>query len=180
LRELLPELVQLGPNDHPAIGLAAIVFIITMMVVFCPVKGHQSIYFRDDRPFEFSACIQFIDKLFRSGFLFIIAVKDNGTVLLTEVVALLVERGGIMYVEKYIKQVAIANDGRVILNFIHFGMARCSAADLLIGWFFDITPRVARRHLEDAFQPGKDGLSAPETAAAQYRHFDSISHVHRV
>ena len=130
---------------------------------------------RLNSPPDFNSC----NKAFGLDFLFIIGVQDYGTVLLTEVVALPVERGWIMDMEKDVKKIGIADDGWVIFNFIHFRMACCPTADLLIGWFVNVAPRVARRHLEDTFQPGKDGLGAPETAAAQNRRFDSISHVHR-
>jgi hypothetical protein len=54
-----------------------------------------------------------------------------------------------MDMEKDVKKIVIADDGWVIFNSIHFRMPCCPTADLLVGRFVNVAPRVAGRYLED-------------------------------
>ena len=96
---------------------------------------------------------------------------DRRAVLRTDVVALGIQRGGIVNDEKHFKQIGVADDSRIEGDAHHFGMAGVAAADVFIGRIGEMSAAVAGFDGFNAGQTVKYRFQAPETAPAQRSHF---------
>ena len=63
-----------------------------------------------------------------------------------------------------IQQLVVSYFGRVKFDSNHFGMAGVAAANLLVGWVFDMTTLIAGHHRFDPVNAQEYGVATPETA----------------
>ena len=101
----------------------------------------------------------------------IVMAEDDAAVLRPDVVALAVLRRWIVDGKEYPQQIGVGNVVRVEGDPHHFGMPRAAGANLLVARVRHVPAGIARNHAADTTQPEKDGLQAPEAAAAQGRQF---------
>ena len=88
-----------------------------------------------------------------------------------EVIALGVERRRVMNDKKHVEQVGITQHRRIESDPYDLGMTGVAAAYVLVSRIGEMAAAVAGFDGIDAGQSVKHRLEAPETAAAQRRHF---------
>src|ERR1700758_3586455 len=99
------------------------------MVALGYVEGLSRFDCGHNRLREGMAGVQFGDRLFGFAFLLFVGEEDDGAVLSANVVSLPIQSCGVMHGEENIQQVAITDDGGVILYAHDLDMARVSSAD---------------------------------------------------
>src|SRR5262249_3464998 len=109
---------------------------------------------------------------FRDSLLFVIRIKNRGTVLPTNVISLPIELSGIMRDgEMNFQQLTERRLARVVTDFDSLGMIRFAAADrAIVGGLCRISC-VAAAHRDDSTQLLEDSLNAPEAAAGEHGAF---------
>src|SRR5690606_27574022 len=113
----------------------------------------------------------FRDHLLGGFFLLGRMVINDGAVLSTDIVALPVQRGGIVNGEEYFQDFAVADHRRIIGQPYHLCMPGLAFADLRIGWIRDLPAGITRLHLHYPFQFLVNRFQAPEASATQSRNF---------
>lgn len=104
---------------------------------------------------------------FGEGFFLVVVVEDDGAILCTAIIALLIQSGGIVGGPEEIDNFLVADFGGIVVDLNDLGVAGGLGADFLIGRVFLMTacesaddPGDAVLHLELRF-------GTPETTAAQ-------------
>src|SRR5690349_5864094 len=99
-------------------------------------------------------------------------VEDDRPILGSHVVALAVQRGGVVDVEENSQKVRVAQSLRVESNTNDFRVARVPRANVLVGRV-DLGPAgVARLDRDDAFQLLENRLGAPKASTSERRLLD--------
>ncbi len=92
---------------------------------------------------------------------------DRAAILRADIVALPVQRGGIVHGEEHAQQVFVGDDVRIERHLHHLGMPGVAGADLLVGRVRDLPAGESRGHARHPAQFQEHRLQAPEAAAAQ-------------
>ena len=93
--------------------------------------------------------------------------KDGRAVLRAGVVALPVERRGVMNGEESREQCLKIDDSRVKLDLYHFGVSAGTAAHRLVSRLRTLSAHVAWQHRNDAGQLFECGFSTPKATTRQ-------------
>jgi len=93
--------------------------------------------------------------------------EDGGAILGADIIALAVQRRGVMGCKENVEQVRIADDRRVIADADRFGMAGRARADLFIGRVGDRPADITALDALDALEVLIDSFRAPESAPGQ-------------
>jgi len=147
---------------------------VILVVILGRVKGDCRRQLRDDGRIPHAGHLG--QHLARHAFLLGRLVKDDGTELRTDIVALAIQGGGIVQREKYFQQVVVSDDGGIEFQAHHFRVARIARAYLFIRGIGQAAARVAGRDAHHAAHLCIHGSEAPETATAEYRHFRLLMH----
>jgi len=125
------------------------------MISLSRVESRKRLQRRRDRARPAPGFIDHIDHLLGRRLLFVIGVKNRRSVLRADVVALAVERGRIMQLEKQVEQFLERHFGRIVIDAHGFGVAGASGFHVLIGRIVELAAGVAdlgvehARHLPD-------------------------------
>ena len=93
-------------------------------------------------------------------------VEDDGAVPVTDVVALAVERRGIVHDEEDLQDVVERDDSRVVGQLDDFGMSSCACVDLRASRVLCMSAGIAGRDCFDAFYLAVECIEAPVAATA--------------
>ena len=111
-------------------------------------------------------------------FLLLVAIQNDGAIRRAFVRALTVQRRRVVRLPENFQQLVVGNLRGIKFNLRHLGMAGRLGADFLIGRIFRGAAGESARDGNDAGQPFKNGLHAPEAAAAEVGDFSFVC-VHR-
>ncbi len=101
---------------HPAL------FQILLVVFLCPVEGACGDDLRYNRTGEPRLLLP--QGSFRFGFLHIRVIKDRGTVLGSDIGALLIQRGGVVVAPENFQELCVGDQGRVKGEVYHLRVSR--------------------------------------------------------
>ena len=102
--------------------------------------------------------------------------KDAAAILRSNIMALPVERGGIMRSPKHLQQLVKTDNFRVKSDLNRLRMTRGAFSDVVIGGIFNRSPNITGNNLLDPLDALKDGLRAPETSGGQSGGLLNFSH----
>lgn len=177
LRKLLPKFGYLRADQIGAIRLGRISDKIFLMIVFGDKKGGGGYNLGDDRPVEYLVLGQRLNRGLGRGLLLRRMVKNCGTILGADIIALAIEGGRVMDAEKDFQKFSIGNDGGIKCQVNDFGMSGGAAADRFICRMCDAASHVSgfdRLHAVDLVE---HRFQAPEAASGQRRRFLRRWHV---
>jgi hypothetical protein len=137
------------------------------MILFRPPEPWRRLDLRHDWPIETSALFQLVFRGFGGRFLLRRMVKDHGTILLSNIGALPIQRRRIVIRPKNIKQLVVTDLRWIEFHFHHFGVAGFVRANIFIGWIILRSARVPSRCRDNAVQFSKCLFHTPETACAK-------------
>src|SRR5581483_1595468 len=170
-RPLLPELRHLRRNHELAIRLLGITLEVLLVIALGQVELRRRRDLGHDRRRKRLVGGEFADELLGLLLLRPGVVEDRGAVLRADVVALAVGRGGIVDGEKYLQQLAIRDDRRIVGDAHHLGVACVALAHARVSRVRRISARVARLDADHALESVVYRFQAPETAACERRNF---------
>src|SRR5690606_25700933 len=101
-------------------------------------------------------------------------VKNNRTVLGSNIISLSVELGRIVKEKEDFHQLFIGNNFGIIGDLYYFGMSGFAGADCFISWIVNCTAGISRHRFMYAFQHVKTTFNTPETSTAKYNIFKII------
>lgn len=101
-------------------------------------------------------------------------VKDDGAILCAGVVALAVQRRGIMRLPKRFDDFLVGSFRGIELDLDDFRVAGITLADLFVGRVFGVAACVTAGDGFDAGQHLEERFSTPEAAAAEGREFSRV------
>ena len=142
-------------------------FKVTLMIFFGPPKPWRRLDLRHDWPIETSALFQLVFRGFGRRFLLRRMVKDHGTILLSDIGTLPIQRRRIVVRPENIKQLVVTNLRWIEFHFHHFGVAGFVRANIFIGWIILRSARVPNRCRDHAFQISEGFFHTPETTCAK-------------
>ena len=137
------------------------------MIFFGPPKAWRRLDLRHDWPIETFALFQFVFRGFGRRFLLRRMVKDHGTILLSDIGTLPIQRRRIVVRPKNIKQLVVPNLRWIEFHFHYFGVAGFVRANIFIGWIILRSARVPNRCRHHAFQISEGFFHTPETTCAK-------------
>jgi hypothetical protein len=142
-------------------------FKVTLMIFFGPPKLWRRLDLRHDWPIETSALFQLVFRGFGSRFLLRRMVKDHGTILLSDIGTLPIQRRRIVVRPKNIKQLVVTNLRWIEFHLHDFGVAGFVRANIFIGWIILRSARVPNCCRDHAFQISESFFHTPETTCAK-------------
>jgi len=142
-------------------------FKVALMIFFGPPEPWCRLDLRHDWPIETSALFQLTFRGFGGRFLLRRMVKDHGTILLSNIGTLPIQRRRIVVRPENIKQLVVTGLRWIEFHFHYFGMAGFVRANLFIGWIILRPARVPNRCRDDAVQFSECLFHTPETACAK-------------
>ncbi len=160
--ELLIEFLDLGSDDELAIALPRVVIKVVLMVLFGRVKVLERGDFRHDGPRKDLRGVELLLVLFGGLSLLIGVIKDGRAVLRAHIVALLIERRGIVSLPEHFQKVLKRNLGWIVSDLNDFRMAGAASANVLITGVLDRAAAIARNDRLHPLEPLEDGFAAPE------------------
>ena len=120
------------------------------MILFGGPKGSSWSDFSGDRFVEFAAGVQGLLDLLGRGLLFRGMVKNGGAILLSEVRTLAIHLCWVVHFPKRIKQLFVADFGRIKRNLNHFGVAGGVGTNVLVRGIFCVAAGITGDRLNDA------------------------------
>jgi hypothetical protein len=99
--------------------------------------------------------------------LYIVFIKDGGTVLMTFIAELAVIYGRVDIMPEYVQEKLVAKLVRVVDYLYRLGMAGTAGRHLFVGRIRLMPTRIADRHRDDPRQLVERGLHAPETTTGK-------------
>src|SRR5690606_36325745 len=99
---------------------------------------------------------------FGDELLFVIFIKDDGTVLLSDIVALTVELSRIMYYPKYIEQFIKRNNLRVKDNLYYLCVACCTGRYFFVRRLVRMTSGIPRSDTDNTLSLFENGIYTPK------------------
>ena len=141
--KLLLQFLHLRINVEATVRLVRVVFVKILVVIFCHVKIRIGFDGRYNGIIEIAGSIHLLFVFFGDGFLILIVVKNNRTVLRPNIGSLPVQGGGIMRFPEYFQQLLIADFLRVILNLNRLGVSGISPGNLLVRRILDMASGIA-------------------------------------
>ena len=142
-------------------------FKVALMIFFGPPKPWRRLDLRHNWPIETSALFQLAFRGFGRRFLLRRMVKDHGTILLTDIGTLPIQRRRIVVRPKNIKQLVVTNLRWIEFHFHYFGVAGFVRANIFIRWMILRSARVPNRCRHDAVQFSEGFFHTPETTCAK-------------
>ena len=130
----MAQFLYFGQRYLPDVGLIGMEPVIILVVLLSRVEHPERNDLRNHRTGVVLLGVDPPDGSRDFGFLGLCAVKRHRPVITSGIGTLSVERGGVMTGEERIEQVAVADNGRIIVNLYGFGVAGLVGADLLISW----------------------------------------------
>ena len=94
-------------------------------------------------------------------------VKDHGTILLSDIGTLPIQRRRIVVRPKNIKQLVVTNLRWIEFHLHDFGVAGFVRANIFIGWIILRSARVPNRYRDHAVQFSERLFHTPETTCAK-------------
>ena len=149
-----------------AVRLTAL-FKVALMIFFGPPKLWRWLELRHDGPIETSALFQLVFRGFGGRLLPRRMVKDHGTILLSNIGPLPIQRRRIVVRPENIKQLVVIDLRWVEFHFHHFGVAGFVRANIFIGWIILRTARVPNRCRDHAVQFSECSLPHPRNSLRQ-------------
>jgi|GEM_PF-1375153 len=140
---------------------------VVLMVIFGGVEGAEGLEFGDDGGGPELAGGEVGNDGLCLDLLVGSVVKDGGAVLRADIGALTIGGGGVVDGEEDVKQVGVADDGRIKGDLDGLGVAGEPGAHLLIGRIGAITAGIARNDAADAFDALVNRFQTPEAAASE-------------
>lgn len=147
---------KFGKNDGLAVRRLAMLGKVVLVLVFSGVKRRDGTDFCDDG----MRCI-----LFECGDISVCAsglrrgvCEDHGAILGADVVALLIERAGVVNAEENFEQVWVSDLLRIETNLHDFGMLGVPRADVRVTWIGEVAAAIAGCDAEDAAHLLKNGF----------------------
>ena len=129
---MLAELGDLRRDHRHAIRLEGIVGEVFLVVILSHIELVELCHLGDDGLVPNVLLVQLLDELLCGGLLFVIVIKDGGTVLCAGIGSLAVERGGVVDPKEYVQDVLVGYDLRVELDLYGFCMPGPSGADVAV------------------------------------------------
>ena len=142
-------------------------FKVALMIFFGPPKPWRRLDLRHNWPIETSALFQLVFRGFGRRFLLRRMVKDHGTILLTDIGTLPIQRRRIVVRPKNINQLVVTNLRWIEFHFHYFGVAGFVRANIFIRWMILRSARVPNRCRDHAVQFSKGFFHTPETTCAK-------------
>jgi hypothetical protein len=142
-------------------------FKVTLMIFFGAPEPWRRLDLRHDWPIETSAFLQLVFRGFGSCSLLRRMVKDHGTILLSNIGTLAIQRRRIVVRPENIKHLVVTDLRRIEFHFHHFGVAGFVRANIFIRWIILRSARVPNRGRDHAFQVAESLFHTPETTCAK-------------
>jgi hypothetical protein len=171
----LLQLVQLGGDDHLAVGRARMVVKILLVIILRLVKFCERHDLSDDQVLE--VLLRFGLGFLGHQLLHFVAIKDDGAIGRAHVRALAVQRGRVVCLPENVQELCIGNLRRIEFNLRHFGMAGGFGANLFVGGIGRAAAGKTAGDGNDTGQPLEDGFHAPEAAATEVGDFNFVGFV---
>src|SRR5450755_3410826 len=139
------------------------------MVAFRRMKFFGRLNRGDDRLRIFLRRRELGNRILGDHLLFLIAVENHRTILLSAVISLPVQRGWIVHRKKYLQQFAIADPVWIERDPYNLNMSGVAIAYLPVGGLAGASAHVTRLDVSHPSQPLKHGFNAPEASAPKNR-----------
>src|SRR6476661_9376231 len=168
-RERLPELGDLGRGHRHAVALGRVLREKVLVVRLGREVAAQRLHLGDD---GLAAVGLVLAQLPHDGLglalLLVVAVVDPAAVLRADVVALAVQRGGVVHDEEDLQDLPRADLRRVVGELHHLVVAGAAGAHLLVAGVVERAVGIARLDVGHSAHVHVDGFGAPEAAATQH------------
>lgn len=164
----LPEFCDFGGDHELAVALVGITREVLLMIIFSREEGVEGCEFGDDGGGEEFLGGELFDDFFGFGFLLINCVENGRPVLCTDIRALAVEGGRVVNGKEDVQKVSEGDDGGVVDDSDHLGMACGAAANLFVGGVWTFAASIARNNVYHAPHLVKYGFEAPEASAGEH------------
>ena len=137
------------------------------MIFFRRIEFFKRSDFSDDRRTECARFGQLLFVVLGLLTLLVVVKEDRRPVLRADVVALPVERRRVVRLPECCQQIGKRNDGRIVGDLHHFGVAGQTSANLIVRRIGDIAAAVARDDGFYAFKLIENRFGAPKAARAK-------------
>src|SRR5437870_3648848 len=171
LGELLAELGDLRPDHSHAVALFRVAGEELLVIVLGHVEWPGGDDLGDDGVIEDLVLREGGDHILGDRLLGRRVVEDRRPVLGADVMALAVERGGVVDGEEDFEEVPVGDDAGIERDLHRLGVARAARADRLVGRIRGLPADVAGLDRLDAFHPVIDRLQTPEAPSGQRGYF---------
>jgi Sulfotransferase family len=142
-------------------------FKVALMIFFRAPEGQLRLDLRHDWPIETSVLLQLAFRGFGGRSLLRRMIKDHGSILLSNIGPLPIQRRRIVVRPENIKQLVVTDLRWIELHFHHFGVAGFVRANIFIRWIILHSARVPDRGRDHALQFAESFLHSPETTCAK-------------
>jgi hypothetical protein len=142
-------------------------FKVALMIFFRAPEGRRRLDLRHDWPIETSVLLQLAFRGFGGRSLLRRMIKDHGSILLSNIGPLPIQRRRIVVRPENIKQLVVTDLRWIELHFHHFGVAGFVRANIFIRWIILHSARVPDRGRDHALQFAERFLHSPETTCAK-------------
>jgi hypothetical protein len=142
-------------------------FKVTLMIFFGPPKPWRRLDLRHNWPIETSALFQLVFRGFGGRFLLGRMIKDHGSILLSGIGTLPIQRRRIVVRPENIKQLVVTNLRRIEFHFHCFGVAGFVRANIFIRRIILCSARVPDRGRDHALKFAESLFHTPETTCAK-------------
>src|SRR5579872_2900234 len=167
-RKLLLQSFDLGQVADLDVGVAGVLQGKILVIVFAPVESLQRRNLRNDAIREDLGRVELRDVCRGDALLFLIDIKDSGTVRRADVRPLAIQlRRIVSHGKKDAKQLAIRDFGGIVDHFDGFRVAGSLGDHLPVSGGLGGAASIARGGLEYSLDALKDGLSSPKTATGK-------------
>lgn len=137
------------------------------MVIFCRVEHIKFLDLCHDRIGVLLRIVNFLDNLLCNCLLFFITVKDDWSVLSTDIFTLTVFGCWVMNIEEYSEDIIEGNNVRIVVKLYDFSMSCTSSAYLFVSWIGCSTIRITRLDISNSNDPAIYCVSAPKAPSSK-------------
>src|SRR5438128_2570460 len=141
--KLFSELPHLWVDNHQTVGLIRIVTIVVLVVVFGLVESGQGRDLGNNGTRPESRSIGVALGFFCDDSLLLVVIENHRTILRADIIALSVQRGGIVGTPEHVEHLCKRNKLRIKRDLHDFRVPRRAIAYLIIRWVLDCTTSIA-------------------------------------
>lgn len=133
------------------------------MIIFRAVESGRWFDLGHDRLRKTATLVQADLRFFRRCALFGRMVENHGTILITNIGSLTIQRGRIMIRPEDIKELIVTNDRWIELHLHNFSMPGVVSAHIFVGWIFRRATRVSNGGVRHALYSPEGRFHPPKT-----------------
>jgi len=130
---MLSQLDDLRLDDNSAVRLLRVLLEVSLVIILGSVEGFERFGLSYDGSIPDSRCIDFLDDLLSSHFLFVVMVEDDRTILTANIIALTVQCLRVMHREEDLQDLSVRDHLGVEGDLNDLRVSCSAGADLLIG-----------------------------------------------